>query len=199
MTDEEFAKVPPPPPRFGIQMLAGSAVIVVPHKYSPNIQTQFGMRDQLDLSVVVLSGPQAGQEFVGEQILAGRLGSQLKDLIGQVALGRIALAPDAKNALGPMILADPTAEDQAAAQRWMAANPGRVGFLKTEGARVAEGRAAERAQSQPQGQPPANAAGYGYPPGYGQQSQPQGQQGQQQFTSPGGFPAPPQPITEPPF
>lgn len=188
---ESFATVPPPPPRFSLQMLAGAAVIVVPHKFTPNVSTQFGLRDQLDLSVVVLSGQYAGQEYVGEQVLAGRLGSQLKGLTGQVALGRIALAPDAKNALGPMILADPTAADQQAAQEWMASHPGRIGQLKSEGARVAEAKGAERAQQQPQG--PASPAGYGYPPGYGQQQQ------QQPQAQPAAFPAPPQPISEPPF
>lgn len=189
MTDEEFAKAPAPPPRFGTQMLAGSAVIMVPHKFSAGVQTQFGIKDTLDVSVVALSGPYAGQEFVGEQIMSSKLAGQLKSLVGQVTLGRIALDPTARpGSMGPMVLADPTGEDQQAAKQWMADHPGRIGYLKTEGARIAEAKAAERAQ-----QAPPQVAGYGYPPGYGQQQQaPQQQQG-------GGFPPPPAPVSEPPF
>jgi hypothetical protein len=193
MTDE-FAKTPPPPPNFGVQMLRDQLIIAVPHHHKSGVETKFGLRDVLDVSVVVLSGPFEGQEYVGEQFMSGKLVAQLKGLIGQVALGRITLEPGARpGAMGPLILADPTGADQETAQRWMAAHPGRLGQLKTDGARVAAARMADREQSQGQ------AAGYGYPPGYGQQSQ-----GSPQFSQPGGqqqqqFPQPPAPLSQPPF
>ena len=189
---DDFASTPPPPPKFGVSMLAGQVCIVVPHKLTVGVATQFGIKDVLDVSVVVLSGQYAGQEYLGEQFMTSDIVNQLRGQVGQVLLGRIALAPGAKpGSMGPLVLADAGPEGTSAAEKWKAENPGRIGYLKTEGTRIAEAKAADRAQ-QPQG----NAAGYGYTPGYGQQ-------GQLQFAQPaaagGNFPPPPAPVSEPPF
>jgi hypothetical protein len=171
-------------------MLAGSAVIILPLKFTPGVQTQFGLKDLLDVSVVALNGPYAGQEWMGEQFMSAKLTGQLKSLVGQMTLGRIALDPTARpGSMGPMVLANPEAGDEQAAKEWLAEHPGRIAYLKSEGLRIAEAKAAERAA-----QAPPQAAGYGYPPGYGQQGAPQFQP-----AAAGGFPAPPAPISPPPF
>lgn len=191
MTQEGFASTPPPTEPFKPSDFQGALAIAVVHKYTPGVATQYGARNTVDASVVLID-PQTGQtlrEFIGASLWNVKLVGQLMGLIGRYTLGRISLGVAAKPGQSPpVILADPSEADKQAAQRWMQMHPGRIEELQELGMRIAD---APRQEYQQPAQQPQQQYGYQQPA-----PQQQYQQGPGQFQpgpagNPGGYGPPP--------
>ncbi len=170
----------PPPPSGGFGTLIGALVFIDVHNFEPQAVTPFGIKDQAQVTIRVIDHPtdpaQNGQS-TGTPITNVVLVGQLRNLVGQTALGRLVYGKQTQGN-PPVKLDPPTPADEAKADQ----------FLAGQGAGQPAAPAGQPAQaaSQPQAAPYAGQPGQapqGYPQApYGGQTAPQG--------PPQGYPAP---------
>jgi hypothetical protein len=151
----------------------GATALVVVHKSTPGVATQYGIKTMVDATVVELAGPAPGV-YEDIQFYSQILVGQLEGLVGQYTLGRFALG-QGKGTIAPVVLNPPTPEDATMAQAWFGAHPGRMEELQRVGKLRAD---TPKPPPQQQAQPMAgNQWAQSPTQGYPQQPypQPQGQ------------------------
>lgn len=111
----------PAPPSSGIKWtdLKGRLLVIEPLSFEQGIPTTFGDADAVKAHVHVIDGEQ--ESYDEALIFPKLLVSQTKGQIGQRVLGRLGTGQGKPNQSPPWILLDPTAEDIAAGERWLAA------------------------------------------------------------------------------
>jgi hypothetical protein len=176
-----WATPPPPAPSWDTKAHIGATCLVVVHKVTHGVMTQYGMKTMVDATVVELLGPMPGV-YDDIQFYNTQLVGQLEGLVGMYTLGRFALG-QGKGATPPTVLNPPTEQDGVLAQQWFNENPGKMEELQRLGKLQAD-------QPKPPPQQPQN-----------QWQQPGPMQGQQWQNSPtqGGYPPPPQQYGQNPY
>jgi hypothetical protein len=106
-----------------LEGLNGHTVLVKPIAHEAGIVTTFGEKDAIRINVVDLN---TGEHALGALWFAGAIIGSLKTQVGQYVLARIAQG-NAKPGQKPPWLLEAAASDPAAvaaAEAWLAANPG---------------------------------------------------------------------------
>jgi hypothetical protein len=186
--------------KLEIEQLNGRLLLIYPKEVKVNVATSFGPKDPLVADIVVLDGPQPGEELHDAFIFPGVMIGQLKGYIGNPnpALGRVGYGVAKPGQKAPWQLLVFTEQDAAIASAWVnahprgfnspapAAQPPAVnGYVdqnaaaaqaleqQRQAAAAQQAQAAQAAASQQQAAQAAAAAGYGaYNPGTGEVSQP---------------------------
>jgi hypothetical protein len=195
-----WSQAPPPGRQFELADHIGSVVLVLVHKVKVGILTKFGPRTAVNCTVVVVDGPWKGEIYPDVNIFPAKLVGQLRDLEGEVTLGRFALGTGSGGKT-PYILADPTAANEQAAHAWLTSHPGKLEQLQAEGKAAVEAEealAAQQAAQPQQWQQPA-AGWNGAPQPQQQWNLPPPQQPPWQAVGAQGSPPPPPVSAEPPF
>jgi hypothetical protein len=86
------------------------------------VKTSFGDKNPIRANVTVLDGDQAGETFEDTLIFPTVLISQLRPRIGEKVLGRLGQGNAKPGQKPPWLLADPTADEIALAEKWVAEN-----------------------------------------------------------------------------
>jgi hypothetical protein len=168
---------PPATNEFDLINLAGELAFFVVGGCHPAQNTRFGVKPVIRCAVVILTGPEAGKEYVDVLVFNSRVVRRLRGVPGEVVLGRISI--DATGTNRAVELEDPSPQDEQAAQGWHNYYPNRLAELTklTYDAFVAEEhRQAQQAQQPPSPLPrqasPASGASWGQPTQPVQPSQP---------------------------
>lgn len=115
---------------FTIKEHVGDLVILAVNKFTPNYQTVNGERDTIHAELVIVEGNGQDTRYSEALLFGSKLVPQLRNKLGQVVLGRIALGDKMPGKNAPYILTKPTDEDKALATKWTARNgdvrPGKV-------------------------------------------------------------------------
>lgn len=104
--------------RFSVKDNDGRLVVVTPSSIQSDIQTSFGAKDAVIADVVLLDGPNAGEEAQGAYLFGKALIGQLRSKFGERVLGRIAKGTAKPGQAAPWVLTDPTPDDLKAAEAW---------------------------------------------------------------------------------
>lgn len=111
----------PAAPSGGIKWadLKGRLLVIEPLAHEVGIVTAFGDADAVRANVYAIDGQV--EEYVDTLVFPKVLASQLKSQIGQKVLGRLGQGSQQKAGQSPpWILQDPTPEDIAAGEQWLA-------------------------------------------------------------------------------
>lgn len=174
MTDTPAWDNPAESEFFVIKDHVGSLCLIAVNGFTAQMATQNGFRDTVHAEIAVIDGPNTGKRYPEALLFGAKLNPQIKGKIGRVVLGRIALGQAQAGKNAPYVLLDPTSEDGALANAWVAAN----GALESKPIEQAPQRIAQAATQQQQ------PNGYGQPQWQVQQHQAQGYPPPQQYTQP---------------
>lgn len=99
----------------------GALLMITPTEFKEGITTAYGTSDAVAASVVILDGPNAGEEIDDTLIFPKVLQGQLKKYIGtgQLCLGRLGKGQAKPGQSAPWMLGDFTEADAQLAQRWI--------------------------------------------------------------------------------
>lgn len=139
---------PPATNEFDLINLAGELVFIVVGGCHPAQNTRFGVKPVIRGAVVILTGPEAGKEYVDVLVFNSRIVRRLRGVVGDVVLGRIAI--DATGANRAVELEDPTPADEQIASGWHSYYPNRLPELmklSVDAFVAEEHRQAQQAQS----------------------------------------------------
>lgn len=107
---------------FTIKDHVGDLVIIAVNKFTPNFPTINGERDTIHAEVVIVEGKDQDTRYSEALLFGSKLVPQLRNKMGAVVLGRIALGDKMPGKNAPYILTKPTDDDKAMASKWTAAN-----------------------------------------------------------------------------
>lgn len=109
---------------FDLGANEGALLMITPTEYKEGIATSFGEKTAVEADVVILDGPNAGENIDGALIFPLVLQGQLRKFIGsgQVVLGRLGKGQAKQGQQAPWKLSDSTPEDQQIAQQWFNQN-----------------------------------------------------------------------------
>jgi hypothetical protein len=126
-----WQQLPPPPPAWDTKSHIGATLLVVVHKVTHGVVTQYGVKSMVDTSVIELAGPAPGV-YDDVPLYNAQLVGQLQGLVGQYTLGRLALG-QGRGSILPIVLDPPTEDDGQKAQQWFNENPGLMEQLQRAG------------------------------------------------------------------
>jgi hypothetical protein len=111
--------------KLEIEQLHGRLLLIYPKEVKVSVATSFGPKDPLVADIVVLDGPNAGEELRDAFIFPGVMIGQLKGYIGNPnpALGRVGYGVAKPGQKAPWQLLDFTPEDAAIASAWVNSHP----------------------------------------------------------------------------
>lgn len=107
---------------FSIKDHVGDLVILAVNKFTPNFPTINGERDTIHAEVAIVEGKGKDTRYAEALLFGSKLVPQLRNKIGSVVLGRIALGDKMPGKNAPYILNKPTEADKNAASKWVNAN-----------------------------------------------------------------------------
>lgn len=189
-----FATPAPATGSFSPSEHDGDVCVILVHKLNTARPTQFGHLNTVDVSVFVVAGPHAGQEYIGTELIGRQMVPQLMGLVGQHTLGKIGRGPAKAGKNAPMILIEPTAEERAIGEQWWNANQPKIEQARVVGMQMAQApKQAPQPQQQPMPQQSANGF-YAPPPGYGHPQSAPPAYGQQPYGQP--MPMPPAEVQQ---
>jgi hypothetical protein len=109
--------------RFSFKDAAGHVVLIYVKSYETEINTSNGVRDAVRMNVVDLD---TGQHYLDTLAFPKVIVGSLKSSIGKFVLGQVALGVAKPGQNAPWVLNDASQAPKAvaAAEAWLAANPG---------------------------------------------------------------------------
>ena len=119
-----FATPGSPSGGLDLETLNGNLLLVMPQAVETGISTSFGLKDAVRADVVVLDGPEAGEEYNDTLIFPKVLQSQVRGNIGtgRRNLGRLGQGQAKKGQSPPWMLEDPSDADKASARAYLASS-----------------------------------------------------------------------------
>ncbi|MDA3624286.1 hypothetical protein OU415_02490 [Saccharopolyspora sp. WRP15-2] len=102
--------------------LNGRLLLITPHEKDVMVNTAFGENSAVRADVVVLDGPDAGEEYADTLIFPKVLQGQVKGNAGtgRMNLGRLGQGQKKPGQSAPWMLGDPTDADKEVARRYLA-------------------------------------------------------------------------------
>lgn len=146
--NQPWKNPPPATNEFDLINLAGNLAFFVVGGCHPAQNTRFGVKPVIRCAVIILSGPEAGKEYVDVLVFNSRVVRRLRGVPGDVVLSRIAVDPTGVNRA--VELEDPLPEDEAIASGWHSYYPNRLAELTKmmlDAFAAEEHRQAQQAQS----------------------------------------------------
>lgn len=120
--------LPPAPNDFEMKSLVGCAAIFVVGGVHPDMFTRHGTKAAVRAAIVILNGPDAGQEIIDALLFNTRVVRRLR----QAAIGKpytLHVDEDTQYTQPAVILMDPSDEERKLGRDWHAAHPGRAAEL----------------------------------------------------------------------
>jgi hypothetical protein len=156
---------PAPAGSLPLEGRVGHYVLVKPVAYRDQVQTTFGAKDAIEVNVVDLS---TAEHENGVLWFAGKVIGSLKGQIGQLVLAQVTqgVAKAGQSAPWELVGASQIPEVVAAAEGWLAANPGALDGITSPAAPAAPSAAPAGVVAAPVAAPPAAglAPGLAAPP-----------------------------------
>jgi hypothetical protein len=169
MTQSQLFHVAPPASKgFEASAHIGSSVIIATHRRESGVQTEYGVKNVVNVDIIVVAGPMKGEIYSNVTLFNVQLVQQLTGLVGEVTLGRLGLGGSKNKAV---ILLAPVEEDHAAAAAWMDAHPGVIVEMQRVGKLLAE-QPRQQAQPAPQAQQQQPQPAYSQQVGWNQPASP---------------------------
>lgn len=97
-----------------------------------SVSTSFGDRDAVRCSIVLLDGPNAGNEFVDVLVFNSRPVSRMRNAAGSIILARITQGVGRAGSNPPVEMADPSPQDGELAANWHSFYPNRLNELRQD-------------------------------------------------------------------
>lgn len=107
---------------FSIKEHVGDLVILAINGFTPDFPTINGNRDTIKAEVAIVEGNGQDTRYAEALLFGSKLVPQLRNKLGSVVLGRIALGDKQPGKNAPYILTKPTDQDKAMASDWTKRN-----------------------------------------------------------------------------
>lgn len=139
---------------FGLSDFVGELLFCLVGGYEPTMSTQYGEKAAVRATVIVLSGPKAGEIYRDVLIFNTRVVQRLRGAVGEAILGFVTQLASGRG--NPAVdIEDPGQAGYDVATRYVDAYPGRLAELLAE---VAESHRVQQQKQQPQQRPPQQAS-----------------------------------------
>lgn len=191
-----FGEELPPSDRFKLNNFVGCAVLVAVGGCHPAIQTRYDPAPAVRVSIVILNGPDEGDEYADCLIFNSQPVRTLRPAAGKAFVAHVDIDNSGNNP-APVLL-NPSPEEYELARKWHEANPDRCNELIREAVTAFEVNEAKLAAPMPTQRQQQQRSAPPTGPGYGRSAPPASAR-----TEPGP-PPPPAPLPkdsdeEPPF
>jgi hypothetical protein len=114
-----FGAPAPPGATIDYKELNGSLLLITVLGVEKDVATSLGAKDAIRADMVVLDGPNTGDEHPGTLIFPRVLQSQLRSKVGQRILGRLGQGTAKPGQSAPWLLNEADDGDKATAMAWL--------------------------------------------------------------------------------